>query len=86
VAREVAWFESGTDVAAPSTVESVVLALPAGYAVRVRTEYTDPAQAWAYYRMTDGQSLGILGCAATSGPDDHWLSIAETFEFLPIER
>jgi hypothetical protein len=85
-AREVAWFESGTDVPVPSTVEAVALTLPAGYAVRVRTEHADPEKDWAYYRMTDGLSLAVLGCAASSGPDDHWLSVAETFEFLPIEE
>lgn len=85
-AREVAWFEKGTDVPMPAIVESVVLPLPAGYTVRVRTEHTDPPREWAYYRMTDGHSMGILGCAATAGPDDHWLSVAESFEFLPIEE
>ena len=84
-AREVAWLESGTDVPVPSIIESAVLTLPAGYSVRVREEHSDPEWERAYYRMTDGRAMASLGCTATHGPDDHWLSIAETFEFLPEE-
>ena len=83
-AQEVAWWESGKGGLVPAEVESVVLDLPAGYAVRVRVESTDPDRDRSYYRITDGQALAILGCHAAHGPDDHWLSIAASFEFLPV--
>lgn len=77
--REVAWFQSGSDVAVPSTIESVELDLPAGDAVRVRTEYTDPAlTSWdrAVYHLTDGRVIATLLCIATDDPEDHWRSVA----------
>jgi hypothetical protein len=85
----VAWFEGGTDVPVPSTVESVALRLPAGDAVRVRTEYTDPA--WparnrSIYLLTDGQVIATLLCLAEDDPEDHWRSVAVTFEFLAAEE
>lgn len=83
-AAEVSWWESGAGGLVPDTVESTAIALPAGYAVRVRMENADPERARSYYRITDGQALAILACSAAHGPDDHWLSIAETFEFLPV--
>jgi len=85
-AREVAWFESGTDVPVPSTVESVVLTLPARYAVRVRTAYTDLESDRSIYYLTDGRVIATLLCMAKDDPDDHWLSVAETLEFLPTEE
>lgn len=82
-AREVAWWESGTEQEVPSTLASEALTLPAGYAVRVDVEYPD----WnrSIYRLTDGRVAATLLCIAPRGPHDRWLSIAETFEFLPAE-
>jgi hypothetical protein len=38
--------------------------------------------AWLY---VDAQMLHVLTCAGLERPDGEWLSIAETFEFLPSD-
>ena len=35
------------------------------------------------YLLSDGQVLAFFGLWANERPEDDWLSIAETFEFLP---
>jgi hypothetical protein len=62
------------------------MTLAAGDAVRVDVEYVDREWDRSYYWLTDGRVLATLGCQATRGPDDHWLPIAETFEFLPADE
>jgi hypothetical protein len=84
-AREVAWFESGTDVPVPVLVESAVIPLAAGYAVRVRTATDDPPSDRSIYHLTDGRILASLLCIAHHGPEDQWLSVAESISFLPPE-
>jgi len=33
--------------------------------------------------LTDGTTFHTLSCTDLTRPDDHWLSLVETFEFLP---
>jgi len=42
-----------------------------------------PATAWIF---TDGDRHAALLCRSVRPPDDRWLSIAESFEFLPAEE
>jgi len=42
-----------------------------------------PATAWIFL---DGERRAVLFCRATMPPEDRWLSIAETFQFLPAEE
>jgi len=42
-----------------------------------------PATAWVFL---DGERRVVLFCRSEEPPDDDWLSIAETFEFLPSEE
>ena len=44
-----------------------------------------PATAWVYLD-NDGHAAAALLCRSDEPPDDGWLSIAETFEFLPAEE
>jgi hypothetical protein len=82
-AREVAWYESGTDVPVPAVVESEVIPIAVGYAVRIRTRTDDPPSDRSIYYLTDGRVVATLLCIADHGPDDHWLSLVESFSFLP---
>ena len=83
-ASEVDWWEGGTEVPVPSIIASEALSLPAVHAVRVDVRYDDD---WgrSIYMLTDGQVAATLLCIAPAPPDDGWLSVAETFEFLPAE-
>ena len=38
------------------------------------------------YYLTDGRLIAGLYCKSTDDPEDHWLSIAESFEFLSAEE
>ncbi len=68
--------------------------LPAGRAIRFIADYAlDDGLVEGYdaryattYILTDGRVLLFLGCWAPERPDDDWLSIAETIEFLPAEE
>ena len=46
---------------------------------------TGVAQSSVYLLGTD-ESHAMLICTSDLRPDDDWLSIAETFEFLPAEE
>jgi hypothetical protein len=66
-------------------VETEILDLPAGRAVVIDTAYRD-GRHYRDYVVTDGERWGALICGSRSPPDDRWLSIAETIEFLPAEE
>jgi hypothetical protein len=73
----------GPEVEATSTA----LRLPVGDAVRIDVELPEEESSAAFYLLTDGTTFYVLRCAAFSDPpEDRWLSIAETFEFLPMEE
>jgi hypothetical protein len=66
-----------------------VTSLPAGEATMVVATLIDPqsqvATTTAVY-ILEGDTVAIFSCASPEPPDDDWLSIAETFEFLPAEE
>ena len=66
------------------------LTLPAGAAARIDiSEQTGTAPSehveTSEYVMTDGITQYRLRCSGLERPDDDWLAIVETFEFLPPE-
>lgn len=74
-------------------IETTEIELPAGRAVRFIADYAlDDGLVEGYdarygttYLMTDGRVLLFFACWAPERPDDDWLTIAETIEFLPEE-
>ena len=83
-ARMVAYFDA--DESSSRTDESTAMDLPAGYAVRVDTEWIDEGAFGSSYLLTDGKVHDSLLCRGSERPEDRWLSIAKTFEFLPAEE
>jgi len=83
-ARKLAYFDG--DESSSRTDESTAMDLPAGYTVRVDTEWIDEGLFGSSYLLTDGKVFDSLLCSGSERPDDDWLSIAETFEFLPAEE
>ena len=83
-ARMLAYFDG--DESSSRTDESTAMDLPAGYAVRVDTEWIDEGIFGSSYLLTDGKIHDSLLCRGSERPEDRWLSIAETFEFLPAEE
>jgi hypothetical protein len=77
-------------------IETSEIELPAGRAIRFIADFTldpefdesdsDSARYLTTYILTDGLGFLTLACYAPERPDDDWLSIAETIEFLPIEE
>jgi hypothetical protein len=59
--------------------------LPSGPIGLLRATDTDGATRNAYV-LTDSKAWFLLECWAADPPDDRWLSIAETFEFLAVEE
>jgi hypothetical protein len=64
---------------------SALLELSAGRVGRVDMLY-DGAVTISTFHLTDGTAWFYLQCGAADPPDDRWLSIAQTFEFLPVEE
>ncbi len=62
-----------------------MLELPAGEAARIDYGLRFPGYETlhAAYFFSDGSVFFVLTCTDLERPDDDWLSIAETFEFLP---
>jgi hypothetical protein len=83
-ARMVAYFDG--DESSSRIDESTAMDLPAGYTVRVDTEWIDEGVFGSSYTLTDGKVADSLLCSGSERPDDDWLSIAETFEFLPADE
>jgi hypothetical protein len=73
---------------AGATVTDV--ALPAGQAKRIDgrqvAEGLHAPTDFSLHLATDGSRFYLIRCAAVDPPDDAWLSVAETFEFLPAEE
>jgi hypothetical protein len=63
-------------------VERVPLDLPGGRAVALDLRY-ESGWDWRDYLVTDGDRWLLLGCGSLNPPEDRWLSIARTIEFLP---
>ena len=67
-------------VGAPATT---FIDLPAGRAGRL--DVTRGSQDSSRWYFSDGAAWFSLSCTSSEPPDDRWLSIAETFEFLPTK-
>jgi hypothetical protein len=65
--------------------DSTTLRLPVGDAIRIDLEVPEEGFSGASYMLSDGTTFYGLLCRASDPPEDRWLSIAETFEFLPEE-
>jgi hypothetical protein len=65
---------------------SLALRLPVGDVIRIDTEVPEEGYFSSIYLLHDGTTFYGLMCDASDAPDDDWLSIAETFEFLPAEE
>ena len=70
------------------TVSSVPL--PAGRAVRADYQFYEPGSARAsdgshHVLVDDAARCYHLAFGGVTAPDDHWLSITETIEILPVE-
>ncbi len=81
VTSEVQAFEEDPEVI---DAEATFLELPAGPALRVDVRRWDGWDGSDFY-LADGLRWYELDCGAETAPDDRWLSVAETFEFLPVE-
>ena len=68
-----------------SAATSTALRLPAGDAIRIDLELPDTGSSSVVYLLTDGTNFYGLMCRAPDAPEDRWLSVAETIEFLPVE-
>jgi hypothetical protein len=79
-AEGLGWVHAGE----PETVS-----LPVGEATvlwgTAGPDYEQSFEAYADYVLTRGEDAFVLACAGEEPPEDHWLSIAESFEFLPEE-
>ena len=58
--------------------------LPVGEVTRI--DYSLGPLDYSAYYLTDGIRLYLLQLQGLDTPEDRWLSIAETFEFLPVEE
>ena len=72
----------GRDVTEPTVVDA---GLSSANGVRLDWEIWggQPATTWVFL---DGERRVVLFCRSEEPPDDRWLSIAETFRFLPAEE
>ncbi len=66
----------------PGTVAVTEMTLPAGKATRF--DYGEELD-HAYYVLVS-EDFYFVYCTAWIPPDDRWVSLAETFEFLPVEE
>ncbi len=60
--------------------------LASGETFRIDATSDDGQRLSIYPLSADGRTYRVLYFVAERPPEDHWLSIAETFEFLPVEE
>jgi hypothetical protein len=72
----------GRHVTEPTVADA---GLSSTIAVRADWETWDGGSATAWIFL-DGERRVVLFCQSEEPPEDRWLSIAETFEFLPAEE
>jgi hypothetical protein len=75
------WFASESNPEIVRT-ESSIEDLPAGRVGHIIAADTDDWTYGAYY-FTDGDAWLYLECWSPDPPEDEWLSVAQSFEFLP---
>ena len=66
-------------------IDTGYLDLPAGRVARIDSRWEN---GWDQrdYVFKDGETWFLLQCNSTLAPEDRWMPIAETFEFLPVEE
>ena len=79
--EEAYWVKQDPTVA---DFEAAYLDLTAGRTATLDVLHDDGTDSREYL-FTDRTTWFRLSCSSTDPPDDRWLSIAETFEFLPDE-
>jgi len=81
VAWKVAIRHAGTGALHAKEPAMKLVELPSGPAIRADwSSVAMPATAWI---LSDDERVVVLLCRSFRPPEDRWLSIAETFEFLP---
>jgi hypothetical protein len=65
--------------------DAVDVHLAGGRAVRLETLWDDDWDGGTYY-LVEGTRWFELTCGSMNPPEDRWLPIAETFEFLAEEE
>lgn len=89
VANVVDYYGSDEDTF-PGGATTADVTLPVGEAARI--DYLQMEPGWTVpwqqtqYALTNGSVLYYVGCSGVEAPDDGWLSLAETFEFLPDDE
>jgi hypothetical protein len=85
MAAEVAAASSQFGELLASGPELTDLELPAGDSARLEYGLQFPTYATLHstYYFVDDEQVHVLTCTGLERPEDGWLSIAETFEFLP---
>jgi hypothetical protein len=85
-ARMIATYESSEDF--EGMVEQTPVATAAVHAIWMDIEWAEDEDAafGTTYLLTDGSVFDYLLCRGSERPDDRWLSIAETIEWLPAEE
>jgi hypothetical protein len=66
-------------------IDTAYLDLPAGRVARIDSRWENGLDQRDYV-FKDGETWFLLQCGSTLAPADRWLSIAETFGFLPAEE
>ncbi|MEA2026469.1 MAG: hypothetical protein U9O18_07240, partial [Chloroflexota bacterium] len=87
-------FQSWIEDAWGDSVEVSTVNLPSGDSVRVQvvvktsdaSTFSPVAHHMDFYLFDGGDGAFVLSCYGEDPPDDDWLSIAETLEFLPAEE
>ena len=80
---EFADYLAGADGLGGDAFTRTEVQVKAGRAVRLDDERTRPSSA---YLFTDGTRYYSVACSDPDPPQDRWLSMAETFEFLPADE
>ena len=76
-------YLAGADGPVGGAFTRTEIVVEAGRAIRLDDERTRPSSA---YLFTDGTRYYSVACSDPDPPQDHWLSMAETFAFLPAEE
>ena len=85
----VAWIEGQPDIS-PDGAALTDVALPAIEAKRIDMSHVEAGSqtptSTSWYLLTSGGRGYAISCSGDDPPDDRWLSIVETWEWLPAEE
>jgi hypothetical protein len=93
IERVAAMYPNFADGGPLPVVDEDVVMLPAARSIRLVVDLSlkpdeaqvDEGRFITTYLLTIGRVLAFFACWANERPEDDWLAIAETFEFLPDE-